>query len=163
MVNRLIKIAFLSAILVVSKEIISFIPNVELVTLLFIVYTYCIGIKDSLYVSFIFTLVQSLLYPPSLWIVTYLIIWPILIAITEVLKRRDVSVLTLAIMASLFGLSFGAIDSFILMLFYGMSSFYPIWLRGLPWDITHAISNYLVVLLLFKPVFNTMDKLIHKK
>lgn len=62
--NRLVLIAFLSALLIVSKEALSFLPNIELVTLLLILYTNLLGLKTSIYITFIFTTVQALIYPP---------------------------------------------------------------------------------------------------
>lgn len=159
--SRLILIAFLSAVLIVSKELLSVIPNVEIVTLLIMVYTYILGVKNTLYIAIIFTLIQTFIYPPHLWIITYLIIWPILVLITGLLKKINASNLTIAITAALFGLSFGGIDSLVNILIYGPQTFYAMWLRGLPWDIIHAISNYLTVLLLFKPINNNLKKIIN--
>lgn len=148
--NKVVRIAFLSALLIISKEILSFLPNVELVTVLIMAYTYTLTRNESLYIVFIFTITQALLYPPHLWIITYLITWSILVLVTNLLKKKEVSTIVLAIVAAIFGLSFGLIDSIIQSFVFGFHTFTPLWIRGLPWDFIHAISNYLTVLLLFK-------------
>ena len=48
-------IAILSASITAGKLALSFVPNVEVVTLLFIVYSIVFGVKKSIFISFIFT------------------------------------------------------------------------------------------------------------
>ncbi|NLC34322.1 MAG: hypothetical protein GX760_03550 [Erysipelothrix sp.] len=161
--NKTVLIAFLSALLIVSKELLSAIPNVELVSLLIIVYTYTVGLKTTLSITVIFTLVQAFIYPPHLWIITYLIIWPLLAFISSLLQKVQVSTVMIALTAGLFGLAFGAIDSVTNIILYGPTMFLPMWIRGLPWDIIHAISNYLTVLLLFNPIVRNLEKILTTK
>lgn len=158
--NDIVLIAFLSALLVVAKEALSLVPNVEVVTLLLIVYTRLLGFKKAIYITFIFTTIQALIYPPHLWIITYFLIWPILVVGSAIILNFTSSNITLAIWAAIFGLSFGAFDSLILSFVYGFHTFIPIWIRGLPWDLVHGFSNYLTVLLLFAPLSRNIKKLI---
>ena len=158
--NRIVLIAFLSALLTVAKEALSIIPNVEVVTLLIIVYTSLLGFKKTMYITVIFTIIQAIIYPPHLWIVTYFLVWPILVIVASLLFKVNANVYIIAFAAALFGLAFGAFDSLILSLVYGFHTFIPIWLRGIPWDLVHGFSNYLTVLLLFKPLKRNLKKLI---
>lgn len=160
--NQIVKIAFLSALLIVAKEALFFIPNVEVVTLLLMAYTYTLGSRTTIYITIIFTLVQSIIYPPHMWIITYFLIWPLLVIMTSVLKRYNANLLMLSIFASLFGFGFGAFDSLVNSFVYGLNTFIPLWIRGLPFDIIHAISNYLTVLILFNPIKNSLSKMISK-
>ena len=158
--NNIVLIAFLSALLVVSKEALSMIPNVEVVTLLLIVYTKILGYKKTLYITFIFTTIQAIIYPPHTWIITYYLVWPLLVLGTSLILKTTNSSFGLAIYAAIFGLSFGAFDSLILSILYGPHTFLPIWLRGLSWDLIHGFSNYLTVLLLYDPLKKNLKKLI---
>ncbi len=158
--NNIVLIAFLSAILVVSKEALSIIPNVEVVTLLLIVYTKLLGYKKTLYITFIFTTIQAIIYPPHTWIITYYLVWPLLVLGASLILKTTNSSFVLAIYAAIFGLSFGAFDSLILSILYGPHTFIPIWLRGLSWDLIHGFSNYLTVLLLYEPLKKNLRKLI---
>ena len=158
--SRLVLIAFLSALLVVSKEALSVIPNVEVVTLLLLVYTKLLGFKTSIYITIIFTTIQAIIYPPGLWIITYYIIWPILVLVATLLFKFNVNSGVIAIWAAVFGLGFGAVDSFLLSFVYGFQAFIPIWVRGLPWDLVHGFSNYLTVLILYEPLRKNFEKLI---
>lgn len=158
--NRIVLVAFLSALLVVAKEVLSIIPNVEVVTLLLLVYTRLLGYKKTLYITIIFTTIQAIIYPPHFWIITYYLVWPILVIVGAGLFKINATTGVLAIFAALFGLAFGAFDSLILSFVYGFHTFVPIWLRGLPWDLVHGFSNYLTVLLLFEPLRKNLKKLI---
>lgn len=158
--NRVVLIAFLSALLIVTKEALRVIPNVELVTLLLLVYTKLLGRKTTLYITIIFTTIQALIYPPHLWIITYYLVWPILVIIASLLFKLKAGSGVIAIWAAIFGLTFGAFDSLVLSFVYGFHTFLPIWIRGLPWDLVHGFSNYLTVLLLFEPLRKSFKKLI---
>ncbi|NLC55038.1 MAG: hypothetical protein GX769_04070 [Erysipelothrix sp.] len=158
--NRLVLIAFLSALLVVAKEALSVVPNVEVVTLLLLVYTKLLGCKTTLYITFIFTTIQAIIYPPHLWVITYYLIWPTLVVGAGLLFKLKPNVYVIAIYAAVFGLLFGAFDSVILSFVYGFHTFAPIWIRGLPWDLVHGFSNYLTALLLYEPLKKNLEKLI---
>ena len=158
--NRVVLVAFLSALLVVAKEVLSVIPNVEVVTLLLLVYTKLLGYKKTLYITIIFTTIQAIIYPPHLWIITYYLVWPILVLGGAGLFKLKAGSGIIAIWAAVFGLAFGAFDSLILSFVYGFHTFVPIWVRGLPWDLVHGFSNYLTVLLLFEPLRKSFKKLI---
>lgn len=81
-------IGILSATMTAGKLALSFIPNVEIVTLLFIVYTIVFGYKKVLLVSLVFTTTEIFIYGFSTWFLVYYMIWPILIIITESMKKR---------------------------------------------------------------------------
>jgi energy-coupling factor transport system substrate-specific component len=66
------------AILEASKLALDFLPNVEVVTLLFIVYTIFFGRKTQL-IAFGFTAIECLLKDVNVWSLMYLYIWPLLI------------------------------------------------------------------------------------
>src|SRR5690554_183569 len=99
-------IGVLSATITAGKLALSFIPNVEVVTLLFIIYTVVFGLKRSLMISVVFSTIEVLIYGFSTWFIVYYIIWPGLILLTNLLKER-VSEYGFAILAGVFGLSFG--------------------------------------------------------
>ena len=83
-------IALLSASITAGKFVLSFVPNVEIVTLLFIVYTVSFGLKRSLLVSVVFATTEILIYGFSTWLIGYYIVWPVLIIVTW-LMRTDSS------------------------------------------------------------------------
>jgi len=145
-------IGLLSASITAGKLVLSFVPNVEIVTLLFIAYTVTFGLKRSLLVSFIFSTTEILIYGFSTWLLVYYIIWPSLIIITSLMSKRVKSEYGYAILGSLFGFSFGFIFAIVESLFYGISYGVVYWVSGIPFDLIHGVSNAIVILLLFKPL-----------
>lgn len=152
-------IGILSATLTASKLALSFIPNVEIVTLLFIVYTTTFELKKSLLVSFIFTTTEILLYGFSTWLIVYYLIWPILILVTTLIKNKIKSEYGYAILGAIFGYTFGAFFAVGESLFYGLAYGWAYWIRGLLFDLIHGTSNFIIILILYKPITSLLIKL----
>ena len=161
-------IGIFSAILVTLQYSLAFLPNIELVSLLIIVYTLTLH-KKALYIITIFIILEGFLYGIGLWWINYLYIWFILYLLV-MLFRKESSPLQWAIIAGGYGLSFGALCS-IPYFFMGLSggtirnglqSAFAYWIAGIPFDITHGIANFVVVLVLFKPVYKIIDQLTKK-
>lgn len=150
-------IGLLSASITAGKLALSFIPNVEVVSLLFIVYTVTFGLKRSILVSIIFTTTEILIYGFSTWLLVYYFIWPLLIIITHFVKETIKSEYGYATVAGLFGLFFGAFFAIIESFFYGYAYGLTYWVRGIPFDIIHGVSNFIIVLILFNPITKAME------
>jgi len=145
-------IPLLSASITVGKLALSFIPNVEIVTMLFIIYTVTFGLKRSLLAAVLFSTIEILIYGFSTWVLGYYLIWPLLIIVTGLLKDRLKSEFGYAAIAGIFGFLFGAFFAVFESFFYGWAYGFTYWLRGILFDVVHGVSNYIVVLLLFKPL-----------
>lgn len=81
-------IGIMIATLEAAKLSLSFIPNVELVTFLLILYTLAFG-KKVLYAAFAFVGVECLIWGMGIWVIMYLYIWPLLCVLTLFLKNRN--------------------------------------------------------------------------
>ncbi len=149
-------IGLLSASITSGKLILSFIPNVEVVSLLFIVYTVTFGLKPSILVSIIFTTTEILIYGFSTWFLVYYFIWPLLIILTHFIKGTIRNEYGYATVAGLFGLFFGAFFAIIESFFYGYAYGIAYWISGIPFDIVHGVSNFIIVLILFNPLTKAM-------
>ena len=140
-------IALLASILTISKEILAFLPNIELVSFFLIVYTLTLPTSWVYLIAIIFCFIQMMLYGIGLWTPMYLILWPSLVLLTNLLKKYLTTESTLAIFNALFGLSFGFMTSipyFIIDLKTGWAGF----LRGIPYDLIHFINTILSYLAL---------------
>lgn len=80
-------IGIMIATLEAAKLSLSFIPNVELVTFLLILYTLAFG-KKVLYAAFAFVGVECLIWGMGIWVIMYLYIWPLLCVLTLFLKKQ---------------------------------------------------------------------------
>ena len=87
-VKEIALIGLLSATITAAKFALSFIPNIEVVTLLFILYTTVFGLRPTLFASLIFSTTEILIYGFSTWLIGYYIIWPVLILLTHFLQYR---------------------------------------------------------------------------
>ena len=80
-------IGMMIATLEAAKLSLSFIPNVELVTFLLILYTLAFG-KKVLYAAFAFVGVECLIWGMGIWVIMYLYIWPLLCVLTLFFKKQ---------------------------------------------------------------------------
>lgn len=145
-------IGLLSATITSGKLALSFIPNVEIVTLLFIIYAVTFGYKRTFLVSIVFTTTEIFIYGFSTWILVYYFIWNMLILITVLVNKRVENEYAFGIIAGVFGLFFGLFFALSESIFYGIAYGITYWIKGIPFDIIHGISNFILVLLLFKPL-----------
>ncbi len=147
----------MAATLEAAKFALSFLPNVELVTLLIILYTLYFG-KKVLPVIAVFVLLEGCRYGFGLWWVMYLYAWPLLAGVTYLLRRQR-SAWVFSILAGAFGLSFGALCAIPYFFAGGPAAAFSWWVAGIPYDIIHCVSNFLLCRLLFVPLRNVMEKI----
>lgn len=142
------------AILEVAKNVLAFLPNVELVTLFIILYTLYFGRKVFLIVP-AFVLIEGCIYGFGLWWIMYLYTWPLLAVLTMIFKKQE-SVWFWSILSGMFGLFYGALSSIPYLFLGGFQTAFSWWIAGIPFDIVHCISNFVLCLILFKPLQNVM-------
>ncbi len=75
------------AMLEAVKRALEFLPNIELVTLLFILFTLFYGAK-TLLAAFAFTGVECLVFGAGLWNFMYLYIWPLEVLLVLLIRRK---------------------------------------------------------------------------
>jgi len=155
--KAIVLIGMMGALLFTVQVALYFLPNVELVTLLIILFT-LIFKKKTLFIIYVFVLLEGLLYGFGLWWFGYLYVWTILYFITVLLKKVA-SPLSWAITSAGFGLSFGALFSIPYFITGGIALGGSYWISGIPFDIIHGISNFVLMLVLYKPLFIILNKL----
>lgn len=149
-------IGMMIAVIEVAKNALAFIPNVELVSLLVILFTLYFG-KKILFVIPAFILLEGTIYGFGLWWIMYLYVWPLLALLTYLFRKME-SVWGWAILSGAFGLAFGALCSIPYIVLSGPKAAFAWWVSGIPFDIIHCVSNFIICLVLFKPLSNAMKK-----
>ncbi len=148
----------------VAKMALSFLPNIELTSFLLILYTLTFGRKVA-YTVPVFILIEGMVYGFNLWWIMYLYAWPLLVFLTHIFKKNT-SVWFFSVFSGIFGLMFGALCS-IPYFFIGWSGGTIMsgiahaatwWVAGIPWDITHCIGNFVIMLLLYTPARHTLQR-----
>lgn len=155
-------IAILSASLTAGKIVLMAIPNIEIVTFLMIAFTILFGAKRAFWASIVFVTTEVMMYGFGTWILGYYLIWPLLILLTSLIQRKTTSEYAFAILSGIYGLSFGLFFAIFESFFYGISYGIAYWLSGIPFDIVHGVSNFIIVLVLFNPVIKAIDKILMK-
>ncbi len=124
-------------------------PNIELVSLMVILYTLVLG-KRVLNILITFTILEGVFHGFGIWWVSYLYIWPILAGLTALLRQFDAPDWGYGILSCLFGLSFGFLCS-LPYIAGGRGAMFAWWIAGIPFDLVHGISNLIIGLVLFRP------------
>lgn len=161
-------IGLMIALIEVCKVALSFLPNIELTSFFVIIFTLYFG-RKILFVIPGFILVEGIMYGFGLWWLMYVYIWPLLALIAFFFKKRK-SVFFWASLSGIFGLSFGFLCSFPYFfigllsggLRNGFITMLTWWGAGITWDIVHGIGNFVVMLVLFKPITKVLDRFIRQ-
>ena len=147
--NKLVLYAMCAALVVVSNELLAFLPNVELVTFLLMMYSLYFDLKGSIMIAVLFCFIQTLLYGVGIWTLMYFIVWPLLVFVTSCLKKQLNNYHRCALFSGMFGLCFGflfSIPYFLISLKMGWIYF----LKGIPFDLIHGIANYIIMIFLYE-------------
>lgn len=148
------------ALLVVAVHVMAPLPNIEPVTLLVILYTLFFG-KKVAYILAAYILLEGCWYGFGIWWVMYLYVWPLLAFLTYLLRKRE-SVWVFSILAGAFGLFYGAFCSIPYFFIGGPAAAFAWWVAGIPYDLTHCVSNFLICLVLFRPLNQVLRRLRHE-
>ena len=154
--KEIVIMGMMTAVAFASQIAMSFLPNIEIVTLLFILYTLVLGKKVFL-VIYAFVLLEGIFYGFGLWWLNYLYIWTIL-AIVVLIFRNQQSVWFWSIVSGFYGLSYGALCSIIYLFIGGINTAFAYWVSGLGFDVTHCVGNVVVCLILYKPLRYVLEK-----
>lgn len=147
----------MGVLLVASKEAMAFLPNFEPVSLLVILFTLTCGplVWGALGV---FLLLEGLFYGFGFWWIMYLYIWPLLALLTWLLRRMN-RAWQWALFSGLFGLAFGTLCSFAYLPAGGVAMMFAWAVSGLPFDGIHGAGNFLLMLILYRPLRTVLDRL----
>lgn len=157
--------ALMIAVIEVCKLCMQSLPNIEMTSFLIILFTLRFG-RLSLYTIPAFILIEGLVYGFGLWWVMYLYAWPLLALVTRAFSRMD-SAFFWAIVSGVFGLLFGllcAIPYFFIGFagggpMQGLTQMFAWWIAGIPFDLIHGVSNFTIMLALYRPVSDLLRRM----
>lgn len=153
----LVCLSLLGALLVASKELMAFLPNIEPVTLLLLCAALVYGL-GALYPCYVFVLLEGLLYGFGLWFVSYLYVWALLVILVWLLRGRG-SRLFWTVFAALYGLAFGPLTAVPYLFIGGWRMAFSYWIAGIPFDLMHFVGNGLLAALLLEPLTKLLKNL----
>ncbi|MBQ9844610.1 MAG: hypothetical protein IJO54_00800 [Oscillospiraceae bacterium] len=145
------------AIIEACKLVMQGLPNIEVTSFFVMLFTLVLG-KRMLLVVPAFTLIEGCIYGFGIWWVMYLYAWPLLAFVTWLVRKKD-SVFLYSIISGMFGLFFGALCSIPYFFIGGFAMMFNWWIAGIPFDLIHGASNFVIMLLLYRPVRKVMDNI----
>lgn len=157
-------IGLMVAVIEACKFALANIPNVELTSFWLILFALCFG-RHALFAVPVFILIEGAVYGFGLWWLMYLYAWPLLVFGVLLLRKAD-NVLTWSLLSGVFGLLFGLLCSvpyvFIGMtdggLMNGLRAAFGYWIAGIPFDLIHGIANFVLMLVLYRPMKGIMQR-----
>lgn len=162
----IVRVAFMSAMLTALKFALSFVPNVEVVTLLILVYGACFSIAYALPATLIFCAVEVAIYGVGSWVLLYFVYWPLLALFASLFlkgSRLPLALIFATVGSELFGVLSACCDTLFCITSLVGDQIGKYWvayyLRGVVFDIIHIVSNFVVVLVLYKPLTLVCKKL----
>ena len=129
----------LGAMTFAAKYVMSFLPNIEPVSLMVMLFAVTFGWK-WVYPVYLYVAMEILFYGISLWNINYLYIWAVL-AVAAVLLREMRHPLAWGILSGTFGLLFGALCGIVDIFIGGVGYAASKWISGIPFDIAHCAGN----------------------
>ncbi len=142
--------ALMGAMLTIGKQVMSGLPNISPVALLIILFTLELPHQTFGAIT-VFLVLQGVLYGFGPWWAMYLYVWYVLMGITWLLRRMD-NTFGWAVVAGLFGLSFGGLCALTYIPTFGVSYAIAWWINGLSYDAIHGAGNFVMLLLLYRPL-----------
>lgn len=156
-IREVVLFGVLGALVFALQVAMSPLPNIEPVSLLVMLFGVVFGWK-ALYPVYVFVAMEILFYGFSLWNVYYLYIWAVLV-VAAIIMRRQENVLVWAILSAVFGLLFGALCAIVDVFIGGFAYAAAKWASGILFDVIHCVGNFVMALLLFKPLRKLLTKL----
>lgn len=154
---HIVTMGILSAVLFAGKLGMSFLPNIEPVTTLIILYT--LTYKRQVFpIIYTYVLLEGIVFGFGIWWVSYLYIWCILALVVLALQKIDSAVLW-AVISGAFGLSFGALCAIPYLISGGPGAAFSYWTNGIPYDILHCLGNFVLTLILYDPLKHLLKRL----
>lgn len=159
-VREIVLFGILGAMTFGAKYVMSFLPNIEPVSLCVMLYAAVFG-KKWVYPVYLYVLLEILFYGLGIWNLNYLYTWAVLAVAAYFLREMEGS-LGWAMVSGVFGLAFGALCGIVDVFIGGFSYAVAKWVTGIPFDISHCIGNFVIALVMFNPLRRLMEKLYRK-
>ena len=154
--REIVSLALLGSVMFVSKAVMASLPNIHLNAVIIILGAVFFGWR-VMYSIVIYIMLEGLIFGFSLWWGCYWYLWPLLGA-AAVIMRNNRSSFFWAVAAGIHGLTFGALCSIPYLFIGGWEMAFSSWINGIPFDLAHCAGNFVLTLILFKPLYSAMEK-----
>lgn len=157
--RELTLLAVCTALLFGAQTAMAALPNIEVVTLLVLLYSRWFG-RKALLIIYTFVLLEGAFYGIHLWWIAYLYVWTVLWLAVRLLDRRCHSSLFWAAVGGCFGFSFGLLCALPTLAIAGLPAAVGWWIAGIPFDLVHGCANFAIIWLLYDPLERLRPRLL---
>lgn len=158
-------VGIMAATVECAKLALSFLPNIEAVTLLLALYSYVFG-SAGVMAALVFVCIEPLIYGINTWVITYFIYWPLVALVFMLLGRAGVkNRFSLASVAVALTVFFGVLSSFVDLtvlagsfdnLFQRFAVYYT---RGAVFYVVQTVCNAVLFIFLFPSLRGLLEKI----
>ena len=157
--RKIVIFSMLGSLMYASKVLMEFLPNIHIVGVMIVAIT-VVYRRQALYPIYIFVLLTGIFGGFSTWWIPYVYIWTVLWGMVMILPKKmpiKLQIPIYMIVCGLHGLLYGALYAPVQALLFGFNLESTIaWIiAGLPWDIAHAIGNFIGGLLIL-PIISVL-------
>lgn len=156
-VGEIAELALMCSLMMIGKEVLRMVPNVHPVALIIMLCVIRYGWR-SLYPVIGFVVLQVSLYGLGLWTVMYIYVWPVLVLMCMPIRNSRKWWLW-ALVGAIHGLTFGAMCAVPYVFTSGIETAIAWWISGLPFDVIHGVSNFIIILILLPPLSRRLEKI----
>ncbi len=156
--KELVCMALLSALLLVGQVGLSYLPNIEVVSLLVYICAQIYRGKAFL-IIYVFVFLEGCIYGFGLWWFGYMYIWSVLAVIVLITGKDRTSIPMTCVILGAYGLAFGFMYALPYFVAGGWAAGFSYWVAGIPFDLMHCGGNIIVALTLYKPVRTLLGRL----
>jgi hypothetical protein len=164
------QVAVMAGLITALKFALSFLPNIEVITVLIAVFSTVWGMKYSVPAVLVFCTVEMAIYGIGSWVPLYYIYWPMLAVVFHFALRKKKTPVAMGIAVPIglvFSVLFGVLSASTETLFVigavnpdMLGTFFvSYYLKGLWFDIVHTISVVVSILVLYIPLVEMCQKI----
>lgn len=167
-VQRIAILAIFISLAYVGRIAFQFIPNVQPMTVIILLITLNTGAIDGLIVAVLSIILSNTLLGMGPWTIAQIVTYMILIGFTGLIAKyfyrplNKYNRIFFAAYAFLIGLLYGFIISIFSVQIYGINHFWAYYLRGVSFDLAHAVGNAIFYIIL-DPVISPLIRKYYKK
>ncbi|KMQ32193.1 ECF transporter S component [Bacillus cereus] len=164
-IKSIVLVAMFASLTVTGRIVFSFIPNVQPMTVIIIIIVLVMGVKYGILISVLSMVLSNLILGMGIWTIPQIIGYVVITLVTGIIIRPifvRIPHIAMSIYAAFTGLLYGFILALWQAPFYGLKYFWLYWLAGIPFDIYHAIGNFIFYTALAPIFIHLIHKLLKK-
>lgn len=143
-----------------AKVAMAVLPNIEPVSLFFLLFGAVLG-RKAFYPLFLYVIMEVLWFGLGPWNFMYLYIWLVPVLIGWFFRKEN-NPLFWAVASGAFGLLFGLLCAPVHLFMGGAGYAISWWVAGFPFDLLHCGGNFVIALVLFVPLRKLLTRLYSK-